>query len=90
MNCYDHIQLFIGEMADEVKSTLERRTPVKTGNAQRSYTSEVNTDSFEITNTVDYIVRLEEGWSDQAPAGMNRITLDDSQAIADRVIQKLP
>ncbi|WP_422847213.1 hypothetical protein ACOYR4_15410 [Acidovorax sp. M14] len=87
MKCEDYVNEFLQKFGTEFKSRLERRTPVKTGYAQSQYVMDVNTDDLTITNNVDYIVRLEEGHSQQAPQGMLRITLEESQDIADEIIR---
>lgn len=40
-----------------------------------------------IVNNLPYAIRLEYGWSDQAPAGMVRITLDRFQRIIEEAIR---
>ena len=44
---------------------------------------------FYITNNLPYIMRLEFGYSKQAPAGMARITVDRFQTIVNRVVGSL-
>ncbi len=41
--------------------------------------------TITMRNNVPYSVRLEYGWSAQAPAGMVRVTLSEAQQIADKV-----
>ncbi|QQP97937.1 hypothetical protein [Lysobacter enzymogenes] len=46
---------------------------------------------FYITSNLPYIRRLEyEGWSQQAPAGMVRITLVEFQSYIDKAVKTLP
>ena len=46
-------------------------------------------DVITILNNAEYIQRLEDGSSQQAPSGMVKTTLNDADAIAKRVISRL-
>lgn len=52
-----------------------------------AYHSGVN--SIWLTNTVPYAMRLEYGWSSQAPGGMVRVTSAEFQQFVDRAVQEL-
>lgn len=43
-----------------------------------------------LRNNLPYALRLEEGWSTQAPAGMVGITVREFQAIVDKAVKELP
>lgn len=65
-------------LCNEIFDLIVSRTPVDTGNCQAAwqiYFSDENT--CEISNSVDYVSYLEDGWSKQAPNGMVQITLDE-------------
>lgn len=68
----------------ETFSKVQVRTPVKTGHARSGWRLEKITDTptekhYRIVNTVPYVVFLEYGSSKQAPAGMVRVSLLESQ-----------
>ena len=42
-----------------------------------------------IVNNVPYIMRLEEGWSKQAPAGMARVTVTEFQEIVNKALRSI-
>ena len=44
---------------------------------------------FFITNSLPYIVPLEDGWSKQAPAGMVKLTVAELQPLASQVAAKI-
>lgn len=60
---------------------IKARTPVRTGHARSGWqirsTTVRGVRVTTIWNTVNYIVYLEYGWSQQAPSGMVRVTLDE-------------
>lgn len=58
-------------LADDYKSAVVPRTPIKTGQARRGWTAR----KTEIKNTVSYIGKLESGYSRQAPQGFVRQSL---------------
>lgn len=68
----EHTQKISQQIFDDVVDL----TPVRTGYAQSRW--ELNTvsdDQVEVTNDCDYIIYLDQGSSDQAPAGMTAIAL---------------
>ena len=46
-------------------------------------------DVIYMANNLPYAQRLEDGWSQQAPAGMVRLTVQRFQPIADAVIRQI-
>ena len=58
------------EVAGKVVEDLKIETPVDTGNARDhwSHTQTSNAETFSVENSVDYIVYLNRGHSDQAPS----------------------
>lgn len=62
----------------DIFSSIQIRTPVDTGRARGNWQVEFNgPQSATISNNLPYIERLENGWSQQAPAGMVRVTLSE-------------
>lgn len=45
--------------------------------------------TISIRNTLPYIIRLENGWSDQAPAGMVKVTLTEVGAVTARAAARI-
>ena len=78
------LELIKKEFIEEILLRVVERTPVKTGQAREGWEK---TDSG-IFNTLPYIEKLEEGSSDQAPNGMLRITLEESQEIFDEIVKR--
>jgi hypothetical protein len=63
------------DLADEVLLDARSNTPVRTGNAKRSWEKRVDKKNFQVENRVPYIERLEAGASRQAPKGIIGPTL---------------
>jgi len=61
----------------EVFRRVTLRTPVDTGKARAGWYYKAKPDQFTIRNNTNYIVYLEYGHSQQAPAGIVRITLKE-------------
>lgn len=83
----------IDAFVTETLVTVRGRTPIDTGNARSHWErSPVGLSDFGteqvISNDVPYIVRLEFGWSKQAPEGMARITAAESQERMDAIVQR--
>ena len=75
--------------ATEVFDRIVRRTPVgETGEAQRGWELSQSGNETIIKNDVPYIGILENGWSDQAPNGMVRITLEEVSGILNHELEK--
>lgn len=90
MTAEEYARLFIQSLGEETLTTLHDRTPIDTGKARRGYRLEVNNDGFDVINNEDHIVALDEGHSQQAPQGMNQLTLQEMPSIIERVVSKLP
>ena len=58
-------QEFLERAAVELKSDLQKYTPIRSGNARRNWQETTSKDGFEVTNSVPYIERLENNWSKQ-------------------------
>lgn len=58
----------VKRLVPEIQSQIQRRTPIKTGNARRGWQTRQST----VENKVPYIERLERGYSRQAPNGFVR------------------
>jgi hypothetical protein len=69
------LALFIAELAEDIYQDAKANTPVRSGNARRSWTKQVTKTGANINNQVPYIERLEKGWSKQAPKGIIGPTL---------------
>jgi hypothetical protein len=69
------ISALVSQLAADVESEIKKNTPVKTGNARRNWVKTVSAKTFDVTNKVPYIERLEAGASRQAPKGMIGPTL---------------
>lgn len=52
-----------------VNTELKARTPYRTGNARKGWRATTSASTKAVENTVPYIQRLEQGWSQQAPRG---------------------
>jgi hypothetical protein len=62
----------------DIFRNIQIRTPVDTGRARGNWQVEFNgTQEATIYNNLPYIERLENGWSQQAPAGFVRVTLSE-------------
>lgn len=62
----------------DIFRNIQIRTPVDTGRARGNWQVEFNgSQEATIYNNLPYIERLENGWSQQAPTGMVRITLSE-------------
>ena len=66
---------FVAQLAKDVHTTIQAKTPYRTGNARRNWTEKHTKNSAIIQNRVPYIERLEAGASRQAPKGMIGPTL---------------
>lgn len=77
----------------EVLGRVVKKTPVKSGDAQNSWNiseGKINTSLINsvrdkisgkkdvyITNSINYIMKLENGYSKQAPKGMVAVTINE-------------
>lgn len=69
------LKLTVAQLADEVILDARANTPVRSGNARRNWSKKVTDKTFEVSNRVPYIERLEAGASKQAPNGIIGPTL---------------
>lgn len=69
------ISALVRQLAADVETEIKKNTPIKTGNARRNWQKTVGSKTFDVTNKVPYIERLEAGASRQAPKGMIGPTL---------------
>ncbi|MFN9476473.1 hypothetical protein [Acidovorax sp.] len=90
MTAEEFMKAFIQALGEETFQVMHDRTPIDTGKARKGYSLKVNTDGFDVTNYEDHIVALDEGHSQQAPQGMNQLTLQEMPSIVERVLAKLP
>ena len=74
----------LSDLIDEMLIRVVERTPVDSGQAKESWVRE----DTGFSSYLPYINRLEDGYSDQAPNGMVRITLEESQDIFDMLVKK--
>lgn len=49
----------------------------------------INDHNLHLTNNVPYIERLENGWSQQAPQGMAKRTVQELKGVSDRIAVSL-
>lgn len=69
---------------DEIMVRVVERTPVDTGNAKKGWYK----DSEGVHNDVPYVDILENGWSDQAPNGFVRVSLEEIPRVIEDFIKK--
>jgi len=83
----------IDAFVTETLVTVRSRTPIDTGNARSKWErfppglSALGTEQV-ISNDAPYIVKLEYGYSRQAPEGMARITAAESQERMDAIVAR--
>lgn len=65
----------ITEIAENVFADVVDLTPVRSGYAQSRWTINKIAEGYSIENDCDYIVYLDQGSSEQAPAGMTDVAL---------------
>jgi hypothetical protein len=59
------LQSAVAKLSQVTYQSLVQYTPRKSGNARRGWTADTKRDSFEVTNSVPYINRLENNYSKQ-------------------------
>jgi hypothetical protein len=74
-NFRNEITVFVKGLAQDTFDTVRVNTPIKSGNARRNWTKDVSSNTFNVSNKVPYIERLEAGASRQAPKGIIGPTL---------------
>ena len=73
---------FKQEFADEFRERVSARTPVDSGNLQKSWDAAVLRDSIEISNGARYAAYIEYGTVHIPPVGMLRTTVLEAEDIA--------
>lgn len=66
---------FLKGLSEEIIKDAKANTPIRSGNARRSWTKTTTKSGAVINNKVPYIERLEAGASRQAPRGILGPTL---------------
>lgn len=79
-----NVQAVFRKAVAKIFAAIQKRTPVDTGHARSGWKLEQveateTSLRFRIVNSVGYVIYLEFGWSDQAPAGMVRVTLLEAE-----------
>ena len=70
------------QAANKVEARLKELTPVATGRARNGWKQERRGNGdLAIVNEVPYIVRLENGYSSQAPRGMVSVVLAEGKLL---------
>lgn len=72
------------EVAPEAFKIFRSHTPIRSGNARRRTTLDNKTT---IRADYDYALRLDQGWSNQAPDGMTKPTFDFIRRRLDRILK---
>jgi hypothetical protein len=80
---------FKDEFMTEFLQRVKRRTPVITGNLQRSWEGEVTASELVVKNSADYAGWVESGTSRMEPRRMLALTVLESDAIAQIAAQKV-
>lgn len=73
----------------DIHSRIKARTPVDTGRAKAGWMLQIGGSEDLIFNNVEYINMLEYGHSQQAPAGMVRVTIAEFQAFVAAAVASL-
>lgn len=64
-------------------------TPVRSGNARNSTSTDAKAKNPVIKAKYGYAARLDEGWSKQAPKGMSKPTEDKLDELVDKYISRI-
>lgn len=74
----------------DIYARVVRRSPVDTGRFKGNWLMTPNVPkapgSVLISNNLPYAQRLEDGWSDQAPIGMVKVTVAEFQSIVKKAL----
>lgn len=73
----NEIENKIDDLVEQAGKHFVKTTPIRTGNARRS----TKVGNQQIHADYDYAVRLNEGYSSQAPNGMTPSTIEEIQKI---------
>ena len=67
------VDQMVRQVSTDLFNTIKQITPVRSGRAKRGWRLRKERKySYEVSNRVPYIDRLDEGYSKQAPRGMTR------------------
>lgn len=67
------VEQMVRQISQDLFDTVKRLTPVRSGRAKRSWRLRKERKySYEVSNRVPYIGRLDEGYSKQARGGITR------------------
>jgi len=67
------VDQMVRSISQDLFDTVKQKTPVRSGRAKKSWRLRKERKySYEVSNRVPYIDRLDEGYSKQAPRGMTR------------------
>lgn len=72
-----HINAVKLEMGHRLVAKLKERTPVDTGYARSRWAIVELGPAIDVMNDAPYIMRLNDGWSQQAPAGFIEQCIDE-------------
>jgi hypothetical protein len=70
---------------------IVKRTPVDTGRLRNNWQMTSNVQLGQrlfITNNLPYAQRIEDGYSQQAPAGMVKVTINEFDSIVNSAVNK--
>jgi hypothetical protein len=77
------------DLQTEVSTDIKQRTPKKSGRARNSWKQRTSGRDLEVRNTVDYIERLEKGYSSQARNGFTQQAITTAVTnVSNRPIKK--
>jgi HK97 gp10 family phage protein len=82
------LRKFKREWGIEFQERVQRRTPVVTGNLQKSWGFTEKAKDVEIWNLADYASYVEYGTPHQAPQAMMRTTLEEKEQISEVAAQR--
>lgn len=69
----------VKKVATECYRRIKQKTPVNTGAARAAWELKIKKYNAIIENDMPYILKLEHGWSQQAPYGMAALTIAELQ-----------
>lgn len=82
-------QVGIGSAPSGVSSTTDKSGAATVAGTQAAVAGAEIGDVVFLANNLPYAQRLEDGWSQQAPGGMVRLTQQRFQAIANKVFAQI-
>lgn len=84
----ERFERVVDALIAETFEVMRERTPVEHQTARDAWTLDV--EGRKITNNAPHILRLEWGWSNQAPIGMARLTVAETDERVQRIARDLP